>query len=310
MISVIIPLYNKESNIADTLNSVLAQSFKNFEIVIVNDGSTDNSLQVVEGFVSDKIRIFNQSNSGVSVARNKGILEAKYNWIALLDADDQWDKKYLEELIAAMALYPDKNIISAGHTRKFRTHNLRYTNRYLPQEGTSGIIDYIDAMSAGQGPMNSSNSIIRKEPLVNTGLFRPGQRNYEDHDVWMRLYQPDDIVFVNKNLVTIDRDVPNSASSNLFKAQDLMNYLDSMILVKNKLDKDKLSKFTAFYTKWCLYTVLKYSMHYTRGERKLICSKISRLMKGENLLLIQVISNLNLSAPFNLLNKWRKNIMG
>lgn len=310
MISVIIPLYNKESNIADTLNSVLAQSFKNFEIVIVNDGSTDNSLQVVEHFVSDKIRIFNQTNSGVSVARNKGILEAKYNWIALLDADDQWDKNYLKELIAAMALYPDKNIISAGHTRKFSTHNLRYTNRYLPQEGTSGIIDYIDSMSVGQGPMNSSNSIIRKVPLVNTGLFRPGQRNYEDHDVWMRLYQPDDIVFVNKNLVTIDRDVPNSASSNLFKAQDLMNYLDSMILVKNKLDKDKLSKFTAFYTRWCLFTFLKYSMHYTRGERKLICSKISRLMKGKNLLLIQVISNLNLSAPFNLLNKWRKNIIG
>ena len=87
MISVVIPLYNKEKQIRKTLQSVLTQTFQDFEIVVVNDGSTDNSAIEVEKVKDPRIRLIHQQNAGVSAARNKGIEEARYELIAFLDAD-------------------------------------------------------------------------------------------------------------------------------------------------------------------------------------------------------------------------------
>ena len=90
MISIVIPLYNKEQQIGKTLESVFAQSFQDYEVVIVNDGSTDKSVEIVEGMADKRIRLINQKNSGVSAARNKGIQESRGEYIAFLDADDEW----------------------------------------------------------------------------------------------------------------------------------------------------------------------------------------------------------------------------
>ena len=87
--SVVIPLYNKEKYIERTLKSVLEQSYTNFEVIIINDGSTDNSLNVVKNIKDKRLRVISQPNSGVSNARNKGIELASYNWVALLDGDDK-----------------------------------------------------------------------------------------------------------------------------------------------------------------------------------------------------------------------------
>ena len=96
MISVVIPLYNKEKQVAHTLQSVLRQTFQDFEIVIVDDGSTDHSVEEVEKVRDTRIRLVHQQNAGVSAARNRGISEAKYDLIAFLDADDEWKPEYLE----------------------------------------------------------------------------------------------------------------------------------------------------------------------------------------------------------------------
>ena len=98
--SVIIPLYNKEKSIVHTIQSVLKQTYTNYEIIIVDDGSTDKSASIVDRIVKefkDQVRIIRKKNGGVSSARNIGIKEAKYDYIALLDGDDLWDKHYLEE---------------------------------------------------------------------------------------------------------------------------------------------------------------------------------------------------------------------
>ena len=99
MISIVIPLYNKEKQIAHTLQSVFAQTFQDFEIVIVDDGSTDNSVMEVKKFDDPRVLLIQQSNAGVSAARNRGIEEANGELIAFLDADDEWMPEFLQTIL-------------------------------------------------------------------------------------------------------------------------------------------------------------------------------------------------------------------
>lgn len=111
MISIIIPLYNKENCIEVTLNSVLSQSYKNFEIIVVNDGSKDNSVAVVESIKDSRIRLINKENEGVSKTRNRGIMEAKGEWVLFLDADDKMENGCLQALIDLSRPYPQASIL-------------------------------------------------------------------------------------------------------------------------------------------------------------------------------------------------------
>ena len=115
MISVVIPLYNKAHTIERTLGSVLNQTFTNFEVVIVNDGSIDNGVEVIKNFTSDpRIRIINQENQGVSVARNRGVAESKMKFIAFLDGDDEWFPDHLEKVIETFKRFPDVGFVLSG----------------------------------------------------------------------------------------------------------------------------------------------------------------------------------------------------
>lgn len=107
MFSVVIPLYNKEDCILKTLDSVLNQSYNDFEIIVVDDGSTDNSLTTVRTVMDDRLRVVSQTNAGPSVARNHGIQEAKGEYIAFIDADDIWSPDYLLEMSRLITDYPD-----------------------------------------------------------------------------------------------------------------------------------------------------------------------------------------------------------
>ena len=96
--SVIVPLYNKENFVENTLKSVLNQNFTDFEVIIVNDGSIDKSEEKVKGFNDDRIKYFYQENQGASSARNFGIEKANSNYIAFIDADDYWFPNFLQEM--------------------------------------------------------------------------------------------------------------------------------------------------------------------------------------------------------------------
>lgn len=111
MISIIIPLYNKEHSIRETLSSILSQSYKDFEIVVVNDGSKDNSVSVVESICDSRIRLINKENEGVSKTRNRGIMEAKGEWVLFLDADDTMENDCLQSLIDLGKQFPQANVL-------------------------------------------------------------------------------------------------------------------------------------------------------------------------------------------------------
>lgn len=113
--SVILPVYNKANFLKDSINSILNQSFKDFELIIVNDGSTDQSLDVIKQFSDQRIKLYNQDNLGASAARNKGIEMADSEWIALLDADDIWLKHHLEEIHQTILKLPKARLVSTAY---------------------------------------------------------------------------------------------------------------------------------------------------------------------------------------------------
>ena len=135
MISIIIPLYNKAHTIINTLNTVINQSYKDFEIIIVNDGSTDNGVEIISNSFNDsRIKIFNQTNSGVSIARNNGAKHATGEWIVFLDADDEWMPNFLETIYKIINSYPKADMIgTAGYHKDFCTGivSLMAINKYL-----------------------------------------------------------------------------------------------------------------------------------------------------------------------------------
>ena len=112
--SVIIPLYNKEREVEATVRSVLAQTVQPLEIVVVDDGSTDDSRRVVESIGSPLVRLICQKNAGECAARNRAMSEARGEWFALLDADDCWKPEFLEEVAAMIAEWPDCGIYSTA----------------------------------------------------------------------------------------------------------------------------------------------------------------------------------------------------
>jgi glycosyltransferase involved in cell wall biosynthesis len=116
--SVIIPLYNKEKDLEKTLESLLAQSFTDFEVIIANDGSTDGSETVVKSFTDNRINYFNKKNEGVAFTRNFAVAKATSPYIAFLDADDYWYPKHLENLNKLTLKFPDTNWFATAYEKK------------------------------------------------------------------------------------------------------------------------------------------------------------------------------------------------
>lgn len=189
MISVVIPLYNKERSIARTIHTVLSQKYQDFEIVIVNDGSTDKGVMEVKKFDDTRIRLINQANAGVSAARNRGIEEAKGEYIALIDADDEWHTDYLASQIRLARDYPLCDVFVSNYQFKKRDGKTNPTIiRGIPFTGEKGILrNYFVVASASHPPMWTSAVMARKSAFTKIGGFPTGIRSGEDLLTWARL---------------------------------------------------------------------------------------------------------------------------
>ena len=189
MISVVIPLYNKEKQIAHTLQSVFNQTFQNFEVVIVDDGSTDGSVAEVEKFCDSRIRLIRQKNAGVAAARNRGIEEAKGDLIAFLDADDEWKPEYLATQYHLSQKYPDCNVFACNY--EFRNIEGKVTPtiiRKLPFTGEDGILsNYFEVASCSHPPLWTSAVMVKKQAIQAIGGFPLGIKSGEDLLTWARL---------------------------------------------------------------------------------------------------------------------------
>lgn len=189
MISVIIPLYNKEHYVAKTISSVLAQTYQNFELIIVNDGSTDHSAEIVSSFSDSRIRYVEQANGGVSSARNHGLRLAKGDFIAFLDADDTWYPDFMEQMLKLYHDYPDYSFFCCAQQ-----------NRLIPTlpPGISIVEDHCKFFYI----YCTGSVLIKKHVFDELGGFREGVQHGEDLDMWLRIGCKYKTVYINKELIS------------------------------------------------------------------------------------------------------------
>lgn len=180
--SIVIPLYNKEKSINRAIDSVVSQENKNFELIIINDGSTDDSLIQASSYNDPRIKIISQANQGVSSARNLGIKNAKHLWIAFLDADDMWLPEHLTELEKIIKKIPDAGMVA---TQSFETKKTFPENN--KKNNTIKEIDYFLLASKKIGIIHTSCVCIRKDILDKIGGFSVEYKLGEDLELWAKV---------------------------------------------------------------------------------------------------------------------------
>jgi glycosyltransferase involved in cell wall biosynthesis len=187
--SIIVPLYNKAAFVAASLRSILEQAHPHFEVVVVDDGSTDGSADVVRGFRDDRIRLVTQANQGVSAAKNRGIDEARHDLIAFLDADDWWDRDYLRQMARLVEAHPELSLYCASYARV--EHGIAVPSEpTFRTAGSHTVFDPIEeSVRAGTFvmPLHTSSTVIRRSILARSGAFDPAIRYYEDYDLFLRI---------------------------------------------------------------------------------------------------------------------------
>lgn len=209
MFSVIIPYYKKRNYIERCIDSVLSQSFKNFEIILVDDGSNDDLYEIVDSKYKDKLKLITQHNMGVSAARNAGIANASLEYIAFLDADDYWSPFYLESLRMTI-LELNCDIVATGFTHK--KENLQIER--LPIKKNIVTIDEYLLRSAYSAIIFTSSVVATKELIIRTGVFDTSLNRGEDIDMWFRLIiNCNKFVKINNLLSFYDIEVENQATS-------------------------------------------------------------------------------------------------
>jgi glycosyltransferase involved in cell wall biosynthesis len=182
-ISIVIPLYNKADSVMKAVSSAASQMVADVEIIVVNDGSTDGSAELVKNARVPRLRLIEQANAGVSAARNRGIAAAEGKWIALLDADDSWSDDHLAGLLKAVE---GSDVIAAFSNVRLQSRaGGPLLARKVPAQKINDYFSF--ALSSGGYPISSSSIVALREELLAAGCFAEGIPAGEDIDMWCRL---------------------------------------------------------------------------------------------------------------------------
>lgn len=235
MFSVIIPLYNKERHIINAVQSVLQQTYTNFELIIVNDGSTDNGLNSLTIITDPRVNVISQENAGVSAARNTGIQNSKFDYIACLDADDEWKPFFLKEICKLIDKFPDAGWYGTGYA--IQEHG-KVTER-IPSDLKDNMcmVDFFK-YSLHHQLIHIDSIVIKKSSYDRVGLFPVGVNHGDDQDIFARLAMDYDIAYSGKVGTYYNLDSDNRACLNVNLAQ-LWPFLKEYKHYLNKILSDE-----------------------------------------------------------------------
>jgi glycosyltransferase involved in cell wall biosynthesis len=228
--SIIIPLYNKEHYILNALNSVVNQNFTDFEVIIIDDGSTDNSLDIVSNIEDNRIRIFKQENRGAAFTRNRGIEKSKGEYIALIDADDYWYPNHLSELKKLIKTFPNEGLYCNNYEISYSnnfTHKAIFNFEYKKH---CVIIDDYFKYSIINCIAWTSSVCFTKEKFNALNGFNTNLEIAEDLDLWNRFALKYRVCFNPKITMTYTFFAENSLSK-IENSKTRYNFINSY---KNK----------------------------------------------------------------------------
>jgi glycosyltransferase involved in cell wall biosynthesis len=268
MFSVIIPYYNKEKYIERCIASVSNQTFQDFEIILVDDGSNDNGCEIIKAQYANKITLISQTNQGVSAARNAGIKVAKYPFVAFLDADDCWHKQFLEKVKTVIDTEEDVKIIGTHYSR---------SKDFLSKKQES--INYLQfenyfKLALRNTYFTSSSVVISKSFFDNNSAFNSILKRGEDIDVWIRVVQSGGNAFYITDTLSYysDEDVFQATNTKHDLQQTLVgkiNELYSSLKIESK--NVDFNKFVSIYVYFNLYPYY-YDTKYHESAKKALYS--------------------------------------
>jgi glycosyltransferase involved in cell wall biosynthesis len=197
-ISIIIPAYNAATTILETIASVQQQTFSDFELIVINDGSTDRTLELLQNIKDERLRIFSYENGGLSTARNRGISHANGEFIAFLDADDLWTTDKLELQLAALQQHPEAGV---AYSWTYFMDEKEGSRSFHPCEPVFFEGNVYAKLLVGDFIYNGSNTLIRRQAIDAVGEFDPEINPCADWDYWVRLAAQWNFVVVPKHQV-------------------------------------------------------------------------------------------------------------
>ena len=264
-ISVVIPLYNKQNVVVHTLRSVLNQTISDFEIVVVDDGSTDDSLAVVQAIKDERIRVIHKENGGVSSARNVGVKAAKGQYVALLDGDDYWDPTFLEEQLKLIEDFPEAGMWGVNYA--FVKHDqTQACFQGMGQDFRGYVENYFGTRH--NDLFCSSSVVIRKDVFEEAGYFDERISASEDLDMWYRIILRFPVVFYDKVLAYYNQNAENRVAYDTDVrfplTKDIKYYLD-----KYQSVFERCTEFSKFMNNYVAANLLKDGYYFgTKQERR------------------------------------------
>ena len=213
LVSVIIPVFNGEKTISETIKSVLEQTLSDFELIVINDGSQDSTLDILTNIHDSRLQVFSYKNAGVSASRNRGFSHSSGEFIAFLDTDDLWTTDKLEAQLKALQEHPQAAVAYSW------TDHIDESGQFLsPACHLTVNGDVYARLLTGNFLTNGSNALIRAQALTEIGGFDESLTHAEDWDVWLKLAARYHFVAVPYPQI-LYRQSTNSASCNVSRME-------------------------------------------------------------------------------------------
>ena len=269
MFSIIIPLYNKAPYIEKAIRSVLSQTYQEFELIVIDDGSTDSSFEIANQIITEILtdrtisphlggfRGASQPNAGVSTARNHGVALAQYPYIAFLDADDWWAPTFLEEMKSLIEEFPDAGIYGSSYYYVKNKEN-RPAQIEVDKDFERGYINYCQVYAKTLWmPLWTGTVIVSKNIFSAEQGFKPSLKLGEDFDLWIRIAMKHPVAYLNKALAYYNQDADitfRAVGRKFYQPEEHMLFTDYG-------DWMQQEEFRFLYERLALYGLLPYYLN-------------------------------------------------
>ncbi|MGI4993406.1 glycosyltransferase family 2 protein [Halobacteriovorax sp. GFR7] len=254
LVSVIIPTYNRANFLARAIDSVLKQSFQNFELIVVDDGSSDNSKDIVESFSDERIKYIFQQNRGVSAARNLGVIQSSGNYIAFLDSDDEWSENKLQRQLSLL----ENTKLRLCHTGE---HWLRDGEVVKQKKVHQKVGGDMFIRSLKNCVISPSSVLMERSLFEEMGGFNEDFIVCEDYDLWLKITSLYEIGFLEEAFVIKHAGHDDQLSFKFFAMDYWRVKAMAWAKANRQLSKERIEVLTQLCLKKCQYLIKGYEKH-------------------------------------------------